>query len=157
MAREARIFAEGSLRYIQASGTGGWVTASAAISALLGFVQAGMSYNSARGVATVMERGLPHHHKFTDSQPPEVTFTYLQAATANKLAIATASGVSTPQAHFELRHTDAEIAAASGQYFQFANGVKVSEGWTEAAEGNQWQETWRFLTMTGPTASGYMT
>ncbi len=48
------------------------------------------------------------------------------------------------------------MAAASAQYFQFMNGVKITEGWTEGENGNQLKETWRFLSMTGPTASGYL-
>lgn len=156
MSREARVFAEGSLRTIQASGTGGWNTGSAALTALLGFVQAGMTYNSARDVATVMERGLPHHHKIIGAPPIEVQFTYLQAVTANRQALATSSGVSTPQAHMEIRHTDAENPTLTAQYFQMHNGVKLSEGWTEGENGNQWQESWRFLAMVGPTGSGYI-
>jgi len=156
MAREARIFAEGSLRWVQASGTGGWATASGATTALVGFVQAGSNFASARTVATVMERGQPHHHKVTVSEAPTVTFTYIQAVTANMANPATASGVSTPQMHFQLRATDAEVAAASGQYHLFMNGVLESRGWTEGEDGNQYAETWRFLSMTGPTASGYI-
>lgn len=157
MAREVRTFAEGSLRWVQSSGTGGWATASAAATALLGFVQAGLAFNSATTINTIMERGIPHHHKFQDRQPIEVTFTYLQGVTASMANPAIASGVSTPQAHFELRHTDAEVAAASAQYHNFQNGVLVTRGWSEAEAGNQWQETWRFLYMIGPTASGYLT
>ena len=42
MAREARVFAEGTLKWVQASGTGAaWGTASAPGSATVGFVQAG--------------------------------------------------------------------------------------------------------------------
>jgi len=156
MSREARIFAEGSLRWTQASGTGGWNTASAPVTALVGFVQVGTTYTSARNVATVTERGTPHHHKTLALTPIEVTFTYLQAVTANKASPAQSSGVSTPQVHFELRHQDNEVAAASAQYFQFMNAIKISEGWTEPEDGNRWQETWRCLSMTGPTASGYL-
>jgi len=156
MSREVRNFAEGALRWVQASGTGGWNTASAPASALVGFVQAGQAYKSARNIATVAERGLPHHHKFVASEAPELTFTYLQAVTGNKPAAATGSGVSTQQLHFELKSTDTEAPSVTGQYYQFANGVKLSEGWTEGEQGNQWQETWRFLSMVGPTGSGYL-
>lgn len=157
MAREVRTFAEGALRWVQASGTGGWQTASAAQSALMGFVQAGLRINSARNVQTIMERGIPHHHKVIESTPVEVQFTYLQAVTANMANPTTASGASTPQAHFELRSTDAEaLSGPSAQWWQFMNGVLVSRGPTEAANGNQIQEIWRFLAMTGPTGSAYM-
>jgi hypothetical protein len=156
MSREARIFAEGSLRWVQASGTGGWNTASAAPTALAGFVQAGTTFNSAQTVVTVSERGRPHHHKLAGWEPVEVQFTYLQAVTAGMANPATASGASTPQIHLEMRAQDNEVAAASGQYYQFQNCVLVSRGWTEAEEGNQLQETWRALAMLGPTASGYL-
>ena len=156
MAREVRIFAEGALRWAQASGTGGWATASAPATALVGFVQAGVGFSSARRVITVMDRGTPHHHKNQGPDPIEVTFTYMQAVTANMANPATASGVSTPQVHMELRQQDNEIAAASAQYFQMMNGILVSRGWTEGEDGNQFSETWRFLSMTGPTASGYL-
>lgn len=156
MTREARTFAEGSLRWVQASGTGGWATASAAATALVGFVQAGTTFAQTTNFTTVMERGIPHHHKFLDEQPVEVTFTYLQAVTANMANPATASGVSTPQVHFQLRSQDNEIAAGSAQYWLLMNCVKVPRTWTEAAEGNTLAETWRALTVIGPTASGYL-
>src|SRR3972149_9034460 len=105
MAREVRTFAEGALRWAQASGTGGWATASAPATALVGFVQAGMTYNSARGVVTVMERGTAHHHKITTVNAQEFQFTYLQAVTGNKAAPATAAGASTPQVHLDLEST----------------------------------------------------
>lgn len=156
MSREARIFAEGALRWVQASGVGGWGTASAAGTALMGFVQAGLKIASARNVTTVKDRGFPHHHKVVGAEPIDVQFTYLQAVTANMAKPATGSGVSTPQSHFEIRHTDAEVAAASAQYWQLMNGVLLSQQWAEAEDGNTIQETWRFLSMTGPTASGYI-
>lgn len=156
MAREARTFAEGSLRWVQASGTGGWNTASAPISALVGFVQAGTTINSARDYTTVMERGIPHHHKFLSEAPIELQFTYLQAVTANIAKPATASGVSTPQVHIQIRSQDNEIAAGSAQYWLATNGVLLSQAWAEAEGGNTLQETWRFLSVIGPTASGYL-
>ena len=103
-----------------------------------------------------MERGVPHHHKIVAADPLEVQFTYLQAVTANLANPATASGVSTPQVHMELRSTDTETPAATGQYWQFHNGVMLRRGWTDGENGNPLQETWRFLAMNGPTASGYL-
>lgn len=105
---------------------------------------------------TVKERGLPHHHKKLGADAVQVDFTYLQAVTANMANPATASGVSTRQSHFELRYQDDEVAAGSGQYFQFMNGVLLTRGWTEGENGNQFKETWSFLSMAGPTASGYL-
>jgi hypothetical protein len=156
MAREVRIFAEGSLRWVQASGTGGWATASGALTGLIGFVQAGMSFASARTFAQIRDRGVLHHHKFQSQEATELTFTYMQSVAASGANPATASGASTPQAHFELRQNAAEDGATSAEYFQFRNGVMLSRGWTEAEEGNNYQETWRFLSYNGPTASGYL-
>lgn len=156
MSREIRIFAEGVLRWVQASGTGGWATAASQISALVGFVQAGTDFNSAANIVTVKERGVPHHHKKLGFEPVQVDFTYLQAVTANMANPATASGVSTRQVHLELRYQDDEVAPGSGQYFQFTNAVLLSRGWTEAENGNVFKETWSCLAMVGPTASGYL-
>lgn len=154
--REVRVFAEGSLRWAQASGTGGWATASATPTALVGFVQAGMSFTSGVNLATIYDRGQPHHHKVVSVTPVEVTFDYLLAATANIVQPATAIGASTKQAHFELRINATEDSPTSYMYYQFANGVRESIDFTEGEEGNSFAETWRFLSMTGPTASGYL-
>lgn len=156
MSREVRTLAEGNLRWIQASGTGAWNTASAAASALVGFVQAGTNFVSAQGVTTIMERGTAHHLKRVSVDSVPVKFTYLQAVTANIANPAQSSGVSTPQVHFELKTTDTENAAATAQYFLFLNCVLESRGWTEGANGNQFQESWRALSVVGPTGSGYL-
>lgn len=156
MSNEVRTFAEGTLRWVQASGRANWATASAPVSAMVGFVKVGASFNSARVVNTVMDRGIPNHHKFASETPIEVKFTYLQAVTANFCNPATGSGVSTPQAHFEVRIQDNEVAAASAQYYQFTNGILITRGWTEGEAGDEMAETWRFLDMVGPTASGYL-
>lgn len=156
MSREVRIFAEGALRWVQASGTGAWKTASAAATALVGFVQAGMNFVSAQTVVTVPERGTPHHHKVTEYIAPEVTFTYLQSVSGALANPAQSSGVSTKQVHFEIKSTDTETPSVTGQYWHLMNCVMLSRGWTEGADGNQLQETWRALSMIGPTASGYL-
>lgn len=156
MSREARVFAEGALRWAQASGTGAWNTASGAATALVGFVQVGARFASAANMATVMDRGLPHHHKKLGAAPIDVTFTYLQSVTANMANPATGSGVSTKQAHFEVKINDDESPTLTAQYYQFMNGIMISRGWTEAEQGDQFQENWRFLSMTGPTGSGYI-
>lgn len=156
MSREVRNFAEGSLRWVQASGTGAWNTGAAAATQLVGFVQAGAAWNSAQTVVTVMERGSAHHHKVTEQPANTVTFTYLQAVSAAIAVPAQSSGVSTKQVHLELKGTDTEAPTVTGQYWQFMNCVLESRGWTEDPGGNKFQETWRYLSMNGPTASGYL-
>ena len=156
MAREVRTFAEGAVRWVQASGTGGWATASAALTALVGFVQAGAAWNTAQTIVTVMERGSAHHHKVTEQPASTVTFSYLQAVTGAISNPAVASGASTKQIHLELKGTDTELPSVTGQYFQFMNCVLESRGWSEDVGGNKFQETYRYLSMNGPTASGYL-
>lgn len=156
MSREVRTFAEGAIRWVQASGTGTWVTASGAATALVGFVQAGASWSTAQTVVTVMERGSAHHLKVTEQPANTVTFSYLQAVTANMANPAQTSGASVKSVHLELKGTDTENPTLTGQYFQFMSCVLESRGWTEDAGGNKFQETWRYLAMTGPTGSGYL-
>lgn len=156
MSREIRIFAEGSFRWVQASATGGWKTASAAVTALVGFVQVGTNFESAATYAMVKERGQPHHHKSLGSDFIEAEFTYLQAVTANMPSAATASGVSTPQLHMELRHDVDELGGGTAQYSQFMNGVMLSRGFNEGEEGNEVRDRWRFLSVELFTGSGYI-
>ena len=159
---EARTFFEGALRYIQASGistNGGtaYATASAAPSALVGFVRAGMSINSARDVVTIMERGKPSHHKGGNENPIEIQFTFLNAVTANKPPVdVTGAGASFPAVHFELKVDAPELGAGSAQYMYFMQAANVSDNWTEAEDGNPNQMTWRALKMHGPTATGFL-
>lgn len=156
MSREVRVFAEGAARWVQASGTGGWATGSAATTALVGFVQVGLNEKSAQTIVTPLERGIPHHHKVVAKAPIAFSLSYLQAVTANMANPATASGASTPQVHWEVRQQDNEVAVGSAQFFQFMNCVLQDRGWTEGENGNVFQENWMALTMTGPTASGYL-
>lgn len=157
---EVRVHAEGALRWIQASGTGGgvggWATASAAATALVGFVQADFAFASAQNVVTVKNRGVPDHHKIIGREAVDVTFTYLQAVTGNMANPATASGASVPKVHFELLYDVAELPDPTAQYFQFNHAVLVDRGFSEGEEGNQYSETWRALFMVGPTGSGYI-
>ena len=157
---EVRVHAEGALRWVQASGSGGgpggWATASAAATALVGFVQADFSFDSAQNLVTVKNRGVPDHVKVIGREHVTLNLTYLQAITANMANPATASGVSVPAVHFELLYDVAELPDPTAQYFQFNHATLESRGFAEGEEGNQWKETWRVLQMTGPTASGYI-
>lgn len=156
---EPRVFAEGALRWVQASGTGmAWTTASAAPTALVGFVQAGTQQTSAQRVTTVMDRGAPKHHKIVGRDAPEITFEFLETVTANDPAVQvkTASGASTPMLHFEIKHDAKEAGASSALYHQFHWGVLIDNQWTEREEGNVNRQTWRFLAVSGANATGYL-
>jgi hypothetical protein len=156
---EVRIFAEGRLGWVNASATaGGWVTAAGAVSSTgpMGYVQAGFQGASAARIVTIMDRGNPSHHKHGGKNPVEVTFEFLVAATANDPALnnVTAGGASLPLKHFELKMAAGESTTA--HYYQFHHGAKVDNTFTEGEDGNKHRQTWRFLSMTGPTASGYL-
>ena len=153
---EIRTHPEGEFRWVQASGTGGWQTASAAVTALVGYVQAGLGWDQVVNYTTIMDRGYPVHHKFANEQPSEVTFTVLFGVTANIPTPATASGASVPEIHCELKMRQSEIATASGIYYQFRNCVILRKPFSEAEAGNTLGFTLRALSVNGPTASGYL-
>ena len=71
--------ADGHFGLVAASGiSGGWVTAASppySASPLLYFE--GLSVTSARQVTTVMDRGVPAHHKVTQRNPLQLSFSYL--------------------------------------------------------------------------------
>lgn len=159
MPNEVRVQAEGTLRWVGASASGGgWLTASAAVSSNgpVAYVQAGMGHQSATKRLTVMDRGIPSHHKNIGREAGEVTFTFLEAISANNPALykTTAGGASLPLVHFEHKATAAEDGSAL--YRHYHHCTLLTDGWTENEDGNAYQQTWRFLTMNGPTASGYM-
>lgn len=156
--REARILAEGSLRWVVASGTGpAWGTASAPATGLVGYVQAGLAFTRERNVIGVMERGTPDHLKNAGRNFVDVQFGFLQAVTANYPPTAsTSQGASLPMLSFEMKHNVTELGGPTAQYHHFINGAFVSDGFAEAEAGNVYTHTWRFTNVLGPTASGYL-
>jgi hypothetical protein len=154
--REVRTQFEGELRWVQASGTGTWSTASAAATGLIGYVQAGMSFTKANNFVTISDRGIPKHHKNQGYPPTEVSFTVLHGMTAQYPMPATSSGVSTPQVHMELKQRVEEVATASGLFYQFHNGVIPSQAFSEAEAGDTLAFTVRFLNVSGFNSSGYL-
>jgi len=161
-AHEVRVFAEGALRWIVASGsaTTAMTTASAAQSALVGFVQAGTQQTSAQTVAMIKERGVPHHQKFVGSEAVQLQIKFLQAVTANDAALAMATGAgngaSVPMVHMELKSNAVELGATSAIYRQYLFGTLIDNPWTEGEQGNECAQTWQFVRMVGPTASGFL-
>lgn len=155
---EVRIFSEGALSWVDASAhSGGWLTASAPNSALIGFVQVGTNIASARQIATISNRGKPSHHKVVGDDAIEVQFTYLEAVSGNMAPVDnTAEGAAAPMSHFEVKTVENELGSPTARYIQLHHGALVSRGWTDGEEGNQFQETWRFISYNGPTASGYL-
>ena len=155
--REVRTHYEGELRWVQASGVGtSWVTASAAATGLMGYVQAGMSFTQTTNFATVKERGTPTMHKTQGYEPVDVTFTVLHGLTAQYPAPATASGASVPMVHMEFKQRIEEVATASGMYYNFFGGVVPTKAFSEAEAGDTLAFTVRFLRSSGWNSSGYL-
>lgn len=156
---EVRIMSEGTFRVVQASGSGRtWATASAPASALLGFVQNGMSITSAQTVTQIMERGVPDHNKITEKAGIKVTVSQLITHHTGLFPMAhlTASGTTVPMMHAEWRVSAAEIGAGTGTYYQFHGIATESLKIAEDSKGNKVDYSFVCLAMTGPTGSGFL-
>ena len=153
MPQEVRVFAEGTIRWVQASGTGVWATASAPASGLMGFVQPGLKFTVGETYATVSDRGVPKHHKLLGTEPIEGNFTVFSQATADWPRPATGSGTTTRAVHLEYKQ-----AAPEGTpiYGMFINAILLPATLTEAAEGNTYEFPFRAISAIWPTASGYL-
>lgn len=151
---EVRVQAEGSLWFVQASGSGRtWATASAPASGLVAFVQS-FSHTSAANFVQVADSGVPDHHKMVSKSPIDVTFNCLW--TGAFTGALTASGSTVPMWHLEYRASAAELGSNSGFYYQYHGVVRTNDAFNEAAEGSTIALTFRALAMNGPTASGYI-
>ena len=152
---EVRVQAEGTVWWVQASGSGRtWATATGPASGLVGFVKS-LSFTSAQTIVTMMERGQPDHHKITQKTPPEITMEFLWTGSF-LTPTATGSGASLPMFHLEFRASAVERGAGTGEYFQFHGCALTDNRVTEQEDGNRVSLTFRALAMNGPTASGYI-
>ncbi len=174
MTREVRIWREGELRWVEASGTGAgtWQTASAVAtgtgtaawapaSALIGYVRAGLSFDRTWNYTTVGDRGYPKHHKFQSEEPVETTFEIVFGITAdipsaNTAVGPSALGVSRVNFNFEFKMREEEVATASGIYYQFYKSQILRQGFSESEDGDTLGFTIRSLSVNGPTGSGYL-
>lgn len=153
---EIRTFSEGSLRWVQQSGSGlSWATGTTPPSGLLAFVREGATYNSAQTVITVMERGRPSHQKIVEYAPIDISFDLLLLNSASLPNALTASGTTTPMIMLEHRASAAELGA-SGIYHQFYGVAYKGLKFSEAKDGDKDSLTFVALAMTGPTASGFL-
>lgn len=152
---EVRVQSEGSMRAVQASGSGRtWTTGATPPSAILGYVQ-DFSFTSAAQIATIMERGNPDHHKMQSKTPIDLTVNYLW--TGGMPTALTASGASMPMYHLEYRASAPEVGNGStGAYYQFMGAALVQAQFQERPEGNIINAQYRCLAMTGPTGSGFL-
>lgn len=158
MTNEIRTFAEGSLRWVIPSGTGTtWVTAAAATTGLVGYVQVGLSFTQTQNKAAIKERGYPNHFKNIGEEPASFKFKVLQGNTAQYPPTSvTAAGASLPMINFELKYNMPELGAPTAQFYQFVNGVIMPNTVTEGEQGNSMDQTWSFIKVLGPVSTGYL-
>lgn len=152
---EVRVKSEGEMRIVQASGSGrAWATAAAAPAAVVGYVQ-DFAFTSAMQVTTIMERGVPDHHKMGSKTPIDLTVNYLW--TGGMPTALTASGASMPLYHMEYRASAKEIGnGTTGAFYQFMGAALIQAQFQEREEGNIINAQYRCLAMVGPTGSGYL-
>lgn len=156
MANEIRNLPEGSLWWVQASGTGGWLTASAPKSGLMGYVQAGMTFQQPQTFTPYYNRGTAGGFKFVQKGAGTLGVKLGYGVTADYPPTAiTASGVSTPQVHFEYKAISPENNL-TGLWWQFQNCVNGGPKFTEGAAQDEFDFSFQFLTYNGPTGSGYL-
>lgn len=150
---EVRIAQEGSLQWVQQSGTGTtWATASAPTSGVFGFVRS-FSFTSGATIQQIADRGRPSHNKTVSFQPIQVTVNV--DWTGFQISAASGSGASTPMIMLEYRASAAETPT-TGRYFQFM-GVPVNNiQYTENENADTQQYTFNALAMIGPTGTGYL-
>lgn len=150
---EVRVQSEGSLRAVQASGSGrSWATASAPVSGFVGYVRS-FTFTSARTLATIMERGNPDHHKEAARTPIDLTVNF--AWTGSHRTPASGSGASVPMDHLEFRASEPENGG-SGRYYQFYGAAQQSIQFTEGESEDTVQIQYRCLGMSGANPSGYL-
>lgn len=153
MAGEIRVMREGTLRWVQASGSGNsWGTASAPASGLFGFVES-FDFSSARTVTTVNDRGTPNHHKVTEVAPISLNVTFKW--TGETPIPASGSGASVPMFHLEYRSNEPENGA-SGRYYQFYGAAMLNANFTEGMEANTIQQAFVCLGTSGVSNTGYL-
>lgn len=149
---EVRTMREGTLRFVQASGSGNtWATAATPVSGLFGYVQS-FTWTSGQTVTTISERGTPDHHKVTNVEPIQLAFSTYWTGTIPTAA--SGAGASVPMYHLEFRATAAELG--SSYYVRAYGVVPQSIQFTEALEGDTLQWTCVALGMGGPTTSGFL-
>lgn len=155
---EVRVMMEGSLWWVQASGSGRtWATATGPASGLVGFVT-DFSFTTGQTITTIMERGVPHHHKLTEKARIEPSFNFLWTGTHALPSAVTGTGASLPMFHLEFKSTRNEdgTGAGSGYYYQFMGAAFQSFDFKEAKEGNNIAMKMACLAMSGANTSGFL-
>jgi hypothetical protein len=114
------------------------------------------SFTSGATITTIMERGIPNHHKLTERARIEPSVSFLWTGTNALPSAATGTGASVPMFHLEFKAIRPEDFAGSGYYYQFYGAALQSFDFKEAKEGDNLSLKFACLAVNGPTASGYL-
>lgn len=154
MSNEARVTKEGSLWWVQSSGSGrAWTTGTSPASGLVGLVSQ-FGFTSGRTLALISERGVPDHWKEQSKEAIQLNFTLRWTGSA-AVPTATGSGASVPMFHYEYRANRPEDGG-SGYYYQFMGCPHQSIQFSEAMDGNTLAMALQALAMIGPSNTGYL-
>ena len=150
---EARNSTEGTLAWVQASGSGKtFATASAPASAVFGFAE-NFRFASAVDRAVIMDRGIPSHYKLNSRTVIDWSCDVLYANTGEwPMLWTTASGSTTPMGHLQLKMTAPEMG--SSLYYVLIGAALDSFEFTETTPANKLALKGRALAMSGVNTSG---
>lgn len=153
---EVRNLTEGSLYIVQASGLGtSWVTASAASALLIGYCQT-TTYDSARTIVPIMDRGLPKHFKETERGPISVGLSFFEALTAqNPAFLGTGNQTTVKLWNVEIRSRAQEVGSGSALYQQIYGVAFTNVSWSTQNPANTVTLQGQALAMGPVTGSGY--
>lgn len=144
MSNEVFNMREGELSWVSASGnSNAWATGTTPPSGVaIAFVR-DFSWESARTINTVMNRGVPHHHKVVDQQPISLSVGY---------GFTGAQGIPDYPVHLQFKVSDGTNSA----FWMFNHARRSNHAFAEAAEENTLTDTYVALGMIEATASGYL-
>lgn len=135
---------EGSLSWVSASGnSSSWATAASSPSGTAVAYVTDFNYTSAQTINTVPDRGTPNHHKTVSLSPLNVTVNYLYTGDA---------GIPNYPVHIEIKWTNGDASA----FHQLHSCFKTQKQFNEAAEANNFSDTFVALGAIEATASGYL-
>lgn len=135
---------EGILSWVSASAnTSGWSTAASSPSGIAIAYVRDFGITSGRTVNTVMNRGVPDHHKRVDATPLNLNLTYGY------------TGDSIPDYHVHLELFMSGQNGASA-FHQVHNAIRTQHDFGEVPEENTYTDTFVAVSMTESTASGYL-
>lgn len=131
-----------------------WSTAAGAASTVFAFVQS-MSWSSGRDIATIMDRGVPNHHKEIRRNPIELE---LEVFWTGGFPGNPVTGASASVSHYNVELMAITDNATARTWYQFFGAAPTNTQF-RSQDGNDadtFTLTMRALAMNGPTASGYI-